>query len=161
MANRDPRHNALFGVAWTLGYAARIAPAGLEHLVLSAFAGPFGVIAGADEPVPTGQPRPLFHVIRSLAEIAGLASIEVRSNTDDRLAGIAARGPDGKPRLMLANLTAETLTLARADLPVDADASVAMLDADAIADGEGFRLLRSADEIRFSAYAAARVGWTA
>ena len=37
MANRDPRHNALFAAAWAVGYAARVAPAGLEQLVLSAF----------------------------------------------------------------------------------------------------------------------------
>ncbi len=36
MANRDPRHNALFAAAWAVGYAARVAPAGLEQLVLSA-----------------------------------------------------------------------------------------------------------------------------
>ena len=51
MADRDPRHNALFGAAWAVGYAARTAPAGLEQLVLSAFAGPFGVLAGSGEPV--------------------------------------------------------------------------------------------------------------
>ncbi len=36
MANRDPRHNALLGAAWAVGYAARTAPAGLEQLMLTA-----------------------------------------------------------------------------------------------------------------------------
>jgi hypothetical protein len=98
-------------------------------------------------------------VIRSLAEIAGLVSIDVRSSAEDRLAGIAARGPDGKPRLMLANLTAKPLALGRAELPIDAE--VEILDADAVADGKGLRAVESADEIRLSAYAVARVGWTA
>jgi hypothetical protein len=160
MANRDPRHNALFGAAWSLGYAARVASASIEQLVLSGFAGPFGVIAEAEEPAPTGRPRPLFHVIRSLAEIAGHAWLEVTSGAEDRLAGIAARGPDGKTMLMLANLSTETLTLGLADLPVDADARAAILDANAVADGNGFRELDGPDEIRLSAYAVARVGWT-
>ena len=30
MANRDPRHDALFAAAWTVGYAARVAQAGLN-----------------------------------------------------------------------------------------------------------------------------------
>jgi hypothetical protein len=158
MANRDPRHNALFGAAWSLGYAARVAPAGIEQLILSAFTGPFGLIAGEDEPVTAGRPRPLFHVIRSLSEMAGFASLRVISNAEDRLAALAARGPDGRTVLMLANLTAEMLTLRRADLPVDAGARLSILDASAAAAGTGFRDGAGADEIRLTAYAVALVG---
>lgn len=159
MSNRDPRHNALFSAAWSVGYAARVAPAGIEQLILSGLAGPFGIIAGEDEPVPADRPRPLFQVIRSLAEIAGLTSIPAKSNAEDRLAALAALAPNGRLMLMLANLTAETLTLRRADLPVDADAHVAIFDASSVAAGEGFRERECADEIRLSAYAVARIGW--
>jgi hypothetical protein len=158
MANRDPRHNALFGAAWSLGYAARIVPAGIEQLILSAFAGPFGVLAGDNEPSLAGRPRPLFHVIRNLAEIAGFTSLQAKSSAEDRLAVLAARQPDGRTVLMLANLTAETLTLRRADLPVGADARRSILDASAVAESEGFRDRTGADEIQLTAYAVARIG---
>jgi len=158
MADRDPRHNALFGATWSLGYAARVVPAGLEQLILSGFAGPFGVIAGDSEPALAGKQRPLFHVLRHLAGLAGFTSLQVKSSAEDRLAALAARGPNGRTVLMLANLTAETLTLRRADLPVGADARVSIFDASATAAGTGFRGGEGADEIRLTAYAIALVG---
>jgi hypothetical protein len=60
--------------------------------------------------------------------------------------------------LMLANLTAETLTLRRADLPVGADARLSILNASAVAEREGFGERKGADEIQLTAYAVARIG---
>ena len=109
MAKRDPRHNALFGAAWAVGYAARVAPAGLEQLVLSAFAGPFGLIAGVGEPVGESGKRPLFHVVKALAGFAGLPSLCVCGGDDGRLAIVAARKPDGSVAALVANLTPQPL----------------------------------------------------
>jgi hypothetical protein len=104
MANRDPRHAALFGAAWTLGYAARVAPAGLDQLVPSAVTGPFGLIAGSGEPITNGDRRPLFHIVRLLSRLAGARFLPVETDRDDMLAGLAAMTDQGLVMLM-ANLT--------------------------------------------------------
>jgi hypothetical protein len=105
MANMDPRHNGLFGAAFALGYAARVAPAGLERLTLSALTGPFGLIAGAGEPAIEGGVRPLFHVVKALAALAGCEWLECLSSHPSRIVGLAARHPTGAEVLLLANLT--------------------------------------------------------
>jgi len=159
MANRDPRHGGLFAAAWAVGYAARVADAGMEQLILSGFAGPFGVIAGAGEPVAAGGKRPLFHVVRALADLAICSSVHVRSNADDRLAVLVARRPKGwLAALLIANLTSDEVILRRSDLPIGSLAKVLILDSTSVAAGEGFVDLGMPDEIRLSAYAVARVG---
>ncbi|MEY9200226.1 hypothetical protein ABIA16_005405 [Sinorhizobium fredii] len=113
MANRDPRHNALFGAAWTLAYAATVAEAEVEVLTLSTLAGPFGLVAGPGEPVKEGSPRPLFYVLRWLAELSGGEGIAIETCVADRVLGLGAE-LDGTITLLLANLTPnpETVTLA-------------------------------------------------
>ncbi len=101
MANVDPRHNGAFGAAWTLAYAATVAPAGLEVLTLSTLAGPFGLVAGEGEPVAAGDWRPLAHVLARLGALSGKALTAVRSSRPESVLGLAADG-----RLLLANITA-------------------------------------------------------
>jgi hypothetical protein len=155
MANRDPRHNALFAAAWAVGYAARVAPAGLEQLVLSAFAGPFGLIAEAGEPVMQGGKRPLFHVVRALAEFAGLPSIAVDTGDESRLAAVAARNAGGIAALV-ANLTPQPLEVDVAGL-MGQGTPVAILDGVSIHSTEGWR---AADDGRLELppYAVAKIG---
>ncbi|MCY1303734.1 hypothetical protein D9M70_534560 [compost metagenome] len=45
--------------------------AGLESLTLSALTGPFGLIAGDNEPVAIGNKRPLFNAVKVLAQLTG------------------------------------------------------------------------------------------
>ncbi|MEI9424969.1 hypothetical protein O7A70_27785 [Mesorhizobium sp. Cs1299R1N1] len=115
MANRDPRHAAQFAAAWTIGYAARVAPAGLEMLTLSSFAGPFGVVAGSGEPVAQGTPRPIFQAIEGLCELAGLTHVSATTSDETRVLALAGRSVSGKIIVWLANLTSK-------DVPVDASA---------------------------------------
>ncbi|AZO41996.1 hypothetical protein EJ076_13365 [Mesorhizobium sp. M7D.F.Ca.US.005.01.1.1] len=112
MADSDPRHTGLFAAAWTIGYAARVAPAGLEMLTLSSFTGPFGVLASSGEPVAEGSPRPLFRAIKGLCELAGLAHVAARTSDETRVLALAGRSLSGKTVVWLANLTAD-------DVPVD------------------------------------------
>lgn len=112
MADRDPRHVGLFAAAWTIGYAARVAPAGLELLTLSGFAGPFGVLASSGEPVAEGSPRPIFDAIKGLCEMAGLAHVAARTSDETKVLALAGRSASGKIIVWLANLTAD-------DVPVD------------------------------------------
>ena len=110
MAARDPRHNALFGAAWAVGYAARTTPAGVEQLVLSGFAGPFGVLAGSGEPSPRGALRPLGHVVNALASMAGMQTRGVEAD-DSKVAALVAISAVGKTQALIANLTADPIAV--------------------------------------------------
>ncbi|CAN7365803.1 hypothetical protein LJR234_002279 [Mesorhizobium amorphae] len=111
MADRDPRHAGLFAAAWTIGYAARVAPAGLEMLTLSSFAGPFGVLAASGEPVAEGLPRPIFQAIEGLCELAGLAHVAARTSDETKVLALAGRSASGETMVWLANLTADDVTV--------------------------------------------------
>ena len=86
MAINDPRQRGLFGAAWNLGYAARMAAAGVEALTLSAPVGAFGVVyARTDFPQPWFDERgagvyPLYHVLRGIAQAAGKPRLEATSS---------------------------------------------------------------------------------
>ncbi|RUV22766.1 hypothetical protein [Mesorhizobium sp. M7A.F.Ca.MR.245.00.0.0] len=107
MAASDPRHTGQFAAAWTIGYAARVAPAGLEQLTLSSFTGPFGVLASSGEPVAEGSRRPIFGAIKGLCELAGLAHVSARTSDETKVLALAGRSASGKTIAWLANLTAE------------------------------------------------------
>ncbi|RWH82686.1 MAG: hypothetical protein EOQ86_04720 [Mesorhizobium sp.] len=111
MADRDPRHAGLFAAAWTIGYAARVAPAGLEMLTLSGFTGSFGVLAASGEPVGEGEPRPIFEAVRGLCELAGFRHVAARTSDETRVLTLAARSAAGKTVMWLANLTASEVTV--------------------------------------------------
>lgn len=115
MADRDPRHNGQFAAAWTIGYAARVAPAGLEMLTLSGFTGPFGVLAASGEPAAEGSLRPISRAISGLCELAGLAHVPAKTSDETRIAALAGRSASGETIVWLANLTAD-------DVAVDASA---------------------------------------
>ena len=115
MADRDPRHAGRFAAAWTIGYAARVAPAGLGVLTLSGFTGPFGVLAASGEPVAEGTPQPIFDAIKGLCEMAGLAHVAARTSDETRVLALAGRSASGRTVVWLANLTAD-------DVPVDISA---------------------------------------
>ncbi|SDA96677.1 D-apionate lactonase [Mesorhizobium qingshengii] len=106
MADRDPRHAGLFAAAWTIGYAARVAPAGLEMLTLSGFTSPFGVLATSGEPAAEGSPRPIFQAIKGLCEMAGLAHVAAKTSDETKVLALAGRPASGKTVMWLANLTA-------------------------------------------------------
>ncbi|TIN30736.1 MAG: hypothetical protein E5Y31_05960 [Mesorhizobium sp.] len=115
MADSDPRHAGQFAAAWTIGYAARVAPAGLEQLTLSSFTGPFGVLASSGEPVAEGSPRPIFRAIEGLCELAGLAHVVARTSDETKVLALAGRSASGDTVVWLANLTAD-------DVPLDISA---------------------------------------
>ena len=115
MADRDPRHAGLFAAAWTIGYAARVAPVGLEQLTLSGFAGPFGVLAASGESAAEGSPRPIFDAIKGLCEMAGLSHVAATTSDETKVLALAGRAASGKIILWLVNLTA-------GDVPVDISA---------------------------------------
>ncbi|MET3518381.1 D-apionate lactonase [Mesorhizobium abyssinicae] len=106
MANRDPRHAGQFAAAWAIGYAARVASAGLEMLTPSSFAGPFGLLASLGEPAKDGAPRPLFHAVKMLCDLVGHQHVPTTVSDDTRVAALASRSSMGETIVCLANLTA-------------------------------------------------------
>ena len=96
-AGNDPRHGALFGAAFAVGAAAQAVAAGVDHLVLAAPTGGFGLL---DE---VAKRRPLQAVH---AELAGAAGAECYAVAIDRpgLAAVAFH-EDGVIRVLVANLT--------------------------------------------------------
>jgi hypothetical protein len=115
MARIDPRHRALFGAAWHLGYFSEVARGGLEAATMASPAGEFGIVYAR---LPHAQPGlddtagakvyPVFHVIRGLAAAAGARRIEADSSDPGRLRALAWRD-DGRTQLWLANLREEPL----------------------------------------------------
>lgn len=161
MANRDPRHNGLFGAAFAMGYAAAVTDAGLAHLTLSAATGSFGLIAGPGEPVPQGRLRPLAHVVKALASMAGWEWREINSSRPGR--ALALCGQKGKEKVLLcANITAEPVTINLAGLMVPPSASFSVLDETnlvAASSGEIPETPASLPHFMLAAYGVARLSW--
>ncbi|MBZ9768900.1 hypothetical protein LB526_19265 [Mesorhizobium sp. CA6] len=155
MANRDPRHAGLFAAAWTIGYAARVAPAKLEMLTLSGFTGPFGVLATTGEPAEEGKPRPIFHAIQGLAALAGHTHIAMRSTDENRVAVLAGRSPAGAITTWLTNLTPDNVAVDVSPVVGQAGGPVSVWDA---AGEHTLELSALSGRFTMPAYAIARIG---
>ncbi|MEZ2218694.1 hypothetical protein [Rhizobium sp. RCC_161_2] len=105
MANTDPRHNGRFAEAFALGYAVKVLDAGLECLTLAALTGPFGLIAGRNEPSPAGGKRPIFNTVAMLARLAGSPWRECVSSDPAAILAFIAAPADKAPQLLLVNVT--------------------------------------------------------
>lgn len=159
MANRDPRQNGLFAAAYAIGYAISVTPAGLDQLTLSALTGPFGLVAGASEPVPEGGRRPLFHAVAMLADLAGAEATIIASDRPDAVLAMRAQREDGRT-ILAVNLTPQPQTLDLSALGIMPDASAYRLDADTMIDA-ALGTLRSeplgTGNVRFGPYAVLRI----
>ena len=129
--------------------------AGLEQLVLSAFAGPFGLIADAGEPVAEGGKRPLFHVAKALAALGGLPSLSVDAGDESRLAILAVRKPGGGIAALAANLTPQPIEVDFSGL-AGQGAAVAVLNAESIGSADGWRAASAS--LQLPPYAVAKIG---
>lgn len=155
MANRDPRHAGQFAAAWTIGYAARVAPAGLEMLTLSSFTGPFGVLAAAGEPAGEGTPRPVFHALQGLAALAGHTLIAARCSDESRVAVLAGRSQAGAITAWLTNLGLDEVVVDASPLIGEAAGPITIWA------GAGARQLgrdTASGRLMLPAYAIARIG---
>lgn len=154
MANVDPRHNGLFGAAWTIAYMATVAPAGLDVLTVSTIAGPFGLTAGQGEPAEEGSPRPLFEAVKAIGTLAGAACRRVTSSDETRIRGFAAEVDGGTLVLWLANITPSPQTV-RLEQGWKA---ISVMDAHSLANGQ--RLVNAPvkdGEVSLPPYAIARL----
>ncbi|MDZ5696519.1 hypothetical protein [Chelativorans sp. M5D2P16] len=104
MADDDPRQRGLFAAAWTVGYAAAIAPAGIERWVPAGFTGPRGLIDRR-----SGALLPVGQAVADLARCTGAPLIDCRT-ASGRVAAIAAEAETG-PAVVVANLTPQPITV--------------------------------------------------
>ena len=144
---QDPRHRALLGAAFTLGYAARVAPLGIEALALGQPSGALGMVYRRTEhPQPWFDDLegpavvPLYHIVAALAEAKGAAVRAVTSADATRVLGLAYENGDGT-LLWLTNLTPQTQAVSVSGLS-GGTATVGRLDSsnfvDAVTDPAGF-----------------------
>ncbi|RIX97606.1 hypothetical protein D3218_18545 [Aureimonas flava] len=101
MAHDDPRARGLFGAAFLVGYAARLAGSGVEAWTGASLAGPRGLLPAE------GRTAPAYHVAKGLAALGGARRLELRSARPGAVDGFAVRRADGRLELWLANLTPE------------------------------------------------------
>ena len=135
MADDDPRQRGRFAAAWTAGYAAAIAPAGVAVWVPAAFIGPRGLLDAGGGLLPVGE------VVRDLARLAGAEVLAAGPSLPRRFAVLAVRDEAG-PGAVLANLAPEPL---RCALRRDADArAVRGAVGGGVTDGSGRRGRREA-----------------
>jgi hypothetical protein len=106
MAEIDPRQDGLFAAAWMIGYAARLAEAGVESFTGAALTGPFGLIADG------GALRPVGHAAMFLARLGGSGSLGVSSSDPASVLALGGTDAGGRDILLAANLTGSAQSLA-------------------------------------------------
>jgi len=101
LTDNDPRHRALYGAAWNLGYFTRFAAGGATHIALSELTGPRGLFDST-------RPTPLFHLLAGLAVWHGGSVREIAITPGDAPIAAFAVERDGQAALWLANLSARS-----------------------------------------------------
>lgn len=124
LSNNDPRQQALFAAAWSLGYMAQAAGR-VDSLTLSSIGQPFPVTNDA-------RHYPVFDVLRGMNQGAGHQALQA-ATCHPTLAAHGWLTPSGKRELWLANLSAKTATV-----HVDGVQEAAVLEEDIDAEGLHF-----------------------
>jgi hypothetical protein len=119
LTDDDPRHRALYGAAWNLGYFARFAAGGATHIALSELTGLRGLF---DDALPT----PLFHLLAGLAAWQGSRVRPIATTPEDAPLAAFAVQRDATAALWLANLSPRSQAV-ELDLPMR-DATIARRD---------------------------------
>ena len=109
----DPRQRGVFAAAWTLGYVATLAHAGVQAIAMGAPTGPLGSIYRKDQHRQPWYDElsgpavfPVFHVISGLTHGAGRKMVSVDCSDSQKVQCLAYRGNKGTT-LWLANLGAQ------------------------------------------------------
>jgi len=119
----DPRQASLFAAGWTLASIAALAAQGVRSLTYYETTGWLGVMETEQgSPLPgsfasePGCVFPVYHVLADLGELAGGEVAPVATDAPLFLAGLLVRKA-GRMRLVVANLTDETLEVQLGPLP--------------------------------------------
>ena len=101
MARRDPRQRGLFGAAWMLAYVAALAREEAPFVTLGGGAGDFGLVERGGDGWTL---RPVFHLFRGLARLAGLPVVPSPVAMTEGLSAIAVSTAEGT-ECWLANIS--------------------------------------------------------
>ena len=171
LAKMDPRQRGLFSAAWTLGYVATLARAGVSSISMGAPTGPLGMIYREAEHT---QPffddleavavYPVFHTMSALNRAPGNAMLAIACSDGSKVACLGWSEKSGIT-VMIANLTADEQMIDVSGVP--GDATIGMLDEDsfifATTNAKTFRragkLLGDAKQIRLGGYAVAYIAY--
>jgi hypothetical protein len=114
----DVRQASLLGAAWTAGSLKHVAEAGAGSATYYETTGWRGIVERATGAPLSDQffsqphaPFPLYHVLASACEWAGLEVLECRSTEPLAAVGLAVRDGDKLTHALLANLTPQPLTV--------------------------------------------------
>ena len=132
---QEPRHRALFGSSFTLGYVARMAAGGVDIVSIGAPIGEFGMAyRKMDHPqlwfddLSGGAVFPLCHIVAAMSGAAGTRVMSAESAVPGKV--LALSYAQGAGRLVwLANLTPESQRV-RLENPPASTARIGGLDAD-------------------------------
>jgi hypothetical protein len=112
----DPRHRALLGAAWALGFFARFATGGASVITLGGATGPFGLVHTPQSwPQPwydkgSGGLFPMYHVLRGLGALKGRPLRAVELSEPSAVQAIAVETNSGAVTVWFANLTGNEVT---------------------------------------------------
>ncbi|MEO6024664.1 MAG: hypothetical protein ABIP64_16455 [Burkholderiales bacterium] len=167
LAKMDPRQRGLFSAAWTLGYVATLARAGVAAISMAAPTGPLGVIyreAEFTQPfyddLEGSAVYPVFHTLSALAAASGNRLLDVQSSDSAKVICLGWAIKNDRV-LMVANLSADEQVV---DIPaVPAHATIGVLDEDSFIAAttkpklfrQVGRLLGDSKQITLRAYAVA------
>jgi hypothetical protein len=104
LARQDPRCRGLYGAAWSLGYVAQLAIAGVDAITLMSLSGASGVLGPADGDAVRRYPA--YFVLERLQAPARRCSVSV--SEPSRIAAVALRRKVNR-ELLLANLTGDVV----------------------------------------------------
>ena len=104
LAREDPRCRGLYGAAWSLGYVAQLAMAGVDAITLMSMSGASGVLGPADGDAVRRYPA--YFVLERLQSPARMCSVTV--SEPSRIAALAL-GRKANRELLLANLTGDVV----------------------------------------------------
>lgn len=133
---QDPRHRALSGAAFTLGYMARMAAGGVEAVSLGTAVGELGLAyRKMDHAQPwydeakaedEGWVFPLCHIVAAMSGATGAEVIDAESSAPDKVLALSYKTATSQ-LLWLANLTPEPERVSVSGLPAG-EAHIGRLD---------------------------------
>jgi hypothetical protein len=131
LSNMDPRQRGLYAAAWTLGFAAEAARAGIDAVAFGAVTGPQGMIYRKTDfaqpwfDAAAAQVYPIYHVVAGLAGWSRAKRLDTAVSAPAKVAALAL-DRKGARVLWLANLTGEAQSVKVAGF--DGRATVTRLD---------------------------------
>lgn len=105
MTDDDPRQRGLFAAAWTVGFAANIASAGITRWVPAAFTGARGLLASGQ-----GGLSPVGKAVADLCRLSGNPTLRCDVSDNKRLAVLAVAG-ETHSTCLAANLTNQEIVV--------------------------------------------------